>query len=226
MSQVTASVGKQWSKAHRAALIWRSLHELKPLLAQRVIDRSAISRARFAWGNPHWSSSVEFIIDTVRACDETRVGIVECGSGLTTAVIALTVQQSQRPFVTLEHDAEWTARTLRRLRFSGIRNVQVLHRGLERKNGWLWYGVTNEDLPGSIDLVVCDGPPGHVEGGRSGMLAALRPNLVESPTILLDDVDRASEQRLAQRWADELGLAVSIAGPDEFGRTHALICPG
>lgn len=214
---------RQLLRVRRAMRLRRSLRQLKPLLEFGIVNLPAISRVRNTWGNVEWSANIDFLVAVIQACQETRHGIVECGSGLTTAIISLANQKSQRSLVAFEHDASWAHRTKRRLRFAGIGSAQVLHRPLLSKNGWSWYGVFPEDLPMPIDLVICDGPPGDTPGGRWGMLPALRANLADSPVILLDDVDRQSELSVAEAWAAELNLVVTVSDPDDVGRRYALI---
>ena len=216
---------KRLRAARRAVLLRQALRQVRGQLRNGTAEPSTVARVKEVWGNGNWTASVDFLLASIQACKQTQAAVVECGSGLCTAVIALALENSNRNFITLEHDNDWARRTRRRVRIAGITIVRVLDRPLESKGDWSWYAVTSRDLPRSIGLVICDGPPADTPGGRWGMLPALRGHLTQDPIIVLDDVDRAPELKVAEAWADELGLVLEISNPDVIGRQHALIRP-
>ena len=216
---------KRLRAARRALLLRQALREVRGQLRNGTATHSTVARTKEAWGNGDWTASVDFLLASMQACRQTQAAVVECGSGLSTAVIALALEKSKRTLITLEHDNEWARRTRRRLRIAGITNVRVLDRPLESKGDWSWYSVTSRDLPRSVGLVICDGPPADTPGGRWGMLPALRGHLTQDPIIVFDDVNRAPELNAAEAWADELGLVLEISNPDAIGRQYALIHP-
>ena len=216
---------KRIHAARRAVLLRQALRQVRGQLRNGTAEPSAVARVREVWGNSNWTASVDFLLASIQACQQTQAAVVECGSGLSTAVIGLALEKSKRHLITLEHDNEWARRTRRRVRFAGITNVRVLDCPLESKGDWSWYAVSSRDLPRSIGVVICDGPPADTPGGRRGMLPALRGHLTHDPIIVLDDVDRTPELNVAEAWADELGLVLEISNPDVNGGQHALIRP-
>ena len=71
--------------------------------------------------------------------------------------------------------------------------------------GARWYSEEAlADLPGDIDLLVVDGPPGNLPGmeqGRAPALPALRGKLAPTALVVLDDVHRPGEQAVLEHWA-------------------------
>ncbi len=139
------------------------------------------------------------IVDTIELARPATV--VELGSGATSLVIAKALAQhgggqlhsydSHAPFVDAmygwlgEHGLEATFR----------------HAPLEQRDvRWpgLWYGLTA--VPGSIDLLVIDGPPWAVHPFARGMAERLFPLIAPGGTVLLDDAARPGERYVARRW--------------------------
>jgi hypothetical protein len=133
--------------------------------------------------------------------------ILECGSGLTTFLLAIA---SGHAVWSLEHLAEWRRRTQTRLRWVGV-GANVLHAPLRPYGSYDWYAVP-ACLPSDIRLVVCDGPPGETRGGRYGLLPLLRHHLSKGATLLLDDAERPEEQGVLQQWEKEVGWEHVIKG--------------
>ena len=65
-----------------------------------------------------------------------------------------------------------------------------------------WY-----KMPRDFALVVADGPPGDVKGGRFGLLPLLREHFAPGAVVLLDDAERPKERDVLAKWASEFGLA-------------------
>ena len=62
----------------------------------------------------------------------------------------------------------------------------------------LWYNLTA--VPGSIDLLVIDGPPWAVHPFARGMAERLFPLIAPGGMVLLDDAARPGERYVAHRW--------------------------
>lgn len=139
------------------------------------------------------------IVDVIEAGPPRTV--VELGSGATSLVIAkaLTMHgagqlhsyDSYAPFVGGMH--EW-------LDEHGLA-ASFHHAPLTTRDvRWpgLWYALT--EVPGSIDLLVIEGPPWAVHPFARGMAERLFPLIVPGGTVLLDDAARPGERYVARRW--------------------------
>lgn len=111
-----------------------------------------------------------FLEAVAKAAKKAKGPVLECGSGLTTAVL--------RSFghwtVSLEQHVGWAMKT------------GALHRPIDWNTGWYgWEGAIE-----AFGLVVVDGPDG---GDRAGFLG--RANLLTEATILIDDTHNWWEGR-------------------------------
>lgn len=139
------------------------------------------------------------IVDVIEAARPATV--VELGSGATSLVIAQAVARhgsgqlhsydQHAPFVAAMGD--WLAEHGLQAAFHHAPLVQ-------RDVRWpgLWYGLS--DVPGSIDLLVIDGPPWAVHPFARGMAERLFPLIAPGGTVLLDDAARPGERYVARRW--------------------------
>lgn len=154
---------------------------------------------------PHlgsWKADTYLLHRIVDVIEQDRpASVVELGSGATSLVVAQALAQhgggrlhsydQHAPFVTsvegwlAEHglDAAFhhAPLTTRDMRWPG-----------------LWYALTA--LPGSIDLLVIDGPPWAVHPFARGMAERLFPLIAPGGTVLLDDAARPGERYVARRW--------------------------
>ena len=131
------------------------------------------------WGN-HFAleaSALSAIISLSRECAGT---ILECGSGLSTLVLAA----SGCPVVSLEHNPQWFEKVKGYLSDLSIDNVDLR---LCPLNSDGWYSETGE----GYSLVVVDGPP-RAEGNRSKIVDYLH-NVAPDCAFIVDDVDSGSD---------------------------------
>lgn len=139
------------------------------------------------------------IVDII--ADARPATVVELGSGATSLVIAkalamhgggrLHSYDQHAPFV--EAMVGWLA--------EHALDAAFHHAPLgQRDVRWpgLWYDLTA--VPGSIDLLVIDGPPWAVHPFARGMAERLFPLMAPGGIILLDDAARPGERYVAHRW--------------------------
>jgi predicted O-methyltransferase YrrM len=158
-----------------------------------------------------------------------RTRIVECGSGVSTVVLARLLRQrgGGATIVALEHDAQWAALVTDMLARESLVNIaRVVHAPLQGDPPWYARSALTE-MSDHIDLLVVDGPPAHAPGqgrARAPALAALGPRLTETATVILDDVNRPGERDVLTCWQAETpwrftvdqaaGVATGRRGPD------------
>lgn len=136
--------------------------------------------------------------------------IVECGSGVSTIVLARCAQLNGAGFVyTLEHSPEAAEQTRRNLKQHGLEEyVAVLEAPLRTYalggQSWSWYSL--EGLPeAGIDMLFVDGPPAATQNlARYPAGPLLLTRLTPGAAAFLDDANRGDEKRIVERWAREL----------------------
>lgn len=196
---------------HQAVVIVRSRlshnQNLPPALLERLI---------YGWGNEGWSAKTALLNAILEECKDRPRSILECGSGLTTVLFAVISSQTGGNFRSLEHQAQWHQIVCRRLREFGLADGCVSHTPLMNHGEFDWYD-TSIRVPATetYDLVLCDGPPGSTRGGRYGLLPQMLQRLRPGARIIMDDIARADEARIIQRWLAEHGDRIRLAEQHE-----------
>lgn len=205
---------------------WRSLHLLRRGI--RELKKTPRGNEQIwrdlvdGWDDKRWAAGVEYL-DGVAAAAVAKEGpVLECGSGLTTVVLATIARRTGSEIWSLEHDDRCFRVVRSRLRQLGL-HANVRLTPLRDYGPFDWYDVEASALP-SFSLVVCDGPPSATRGGRFGLVPVLREKLEEGCTILLDDARRPGEREVLGRWASEFGFEFEIRGETKL---HARVtAPG
>lgn len=137
--------------------------------------------------------------------------VIETGSGLTTIVMGLAAA-SHNPTVTihtLEHDADWFWRVRALMQRFRVRSVHLYYAPLEIDGDLAWYRVP-EELPGSFDFLLCDGPPRRF--GRHLLWSRIGDRVQGASVWVMDDADDEKELKIFQEHAKAAGRAVEVVG--------------
>ena len=173
----------------------------------------------YGWGHKPWWTPGKTQDEYLEACVEhalsTNGSILECGSGLSTIVVGAIARRRGLSHWALEHTPEWASKVQAYLDKYQIDSVVLCTAPLKDYGDYSWYEPPLESMPDRFDLVVCDGPPGRVKGGRYGLVPVMRPRIKPGCVILLDDAHRKKERAIAQRWVAELGASCETLGRDK-----------
>lgn len=136
--------------------------------------------------------------------------IVECGSGSSSVWFGYAVQQlGTGRVVALEHDERYAEISRDLLKAHGLEDVvEIRHAPLTPWDGGTgpqpWYDRSAIDDLEKIGLLLVDGPPGTLgEGARYPALPLLLSKCADNGLIVLDDVVRAQENAVSDRWLAE-----------------------
>jgi len=139
--------------------------------------------------------------------------VVELGAGMSTVVIARLLAERGGTLASVEHDPTWADLIRGQLELEGLQGTAgllsaPLEPNAESWSGAPWYSADAiASLPGAIDLLLVDGPPGSPEESahsRYPALGALAGRLAEDSVVILDDADREPEREIVERWQQEL----------------------
>ena len=158
-----------------------------------------------AWGNAGWSAQEEYLRVCITEALSSNGPTLECGSGLSTLLLAVVAQRGGFEHWALEHQREWSVRVQRDLARYGLPAARVSTAALKSYSGFDWYDPPLGRMPSRFALVVCDGPPSGTVGGRYGLVPVMGDRLQPGCVILLDDAWREDERAVARRWDAELG---------------------
>lgn len=156
-----------------------------------------------------WAASPDYLLHLVRYCRTARPQrIVECGSGISTIVLARCCQQQGAGHVTsLDQDARFAAQTREELVRFGLSDwATVIDAPMQTHTlegeEWQWYA--KDAVPsGPFDLVNVDGPVSVFAGKPLARYPAgplLIAKLDPAGAAFLDDSDRPGEQDVVRRW--------------------------
>ncbi len=154
-----------------------------------------------------WAGSPDFlriVYDQVRTQKPDTV--VECGSGVSSIVIARALQQNGKGvLISLDHDAVFAEQTRQNLARHGLEKwvdmrVEALAESGVAGQKSPWYPLKN--IPASnIDLVVVDGPPiTHDREARFCAGPTFIPKMPAHSVMLLDDFNRAGDTSIVEKW--------------------------
>ena len=148
--------------------------------------------------------------------------VVELGSGVSTLVVA---KAGAKKVISIDHSGEFADKTREVLKEHKVRGVEIRVAQLKAHiSGVDWYDTAViKDLK-RIDLLIVDGPLGSKNPearmpARAEFIAKLSPKAI----IVIDDVNREGERKLADAFAKALPNHVLTIYPHEKGT--AVISP-
>src|SRR5687767_11766863 len=166
-----------------------------------------LSELGHAWGDDGFRAVGGYLEEVARRAAHAQGPVLEIGSGLTTLMLAALVGRHDLSVWTLEHHPEFFRHTEAKLKRCNLTNVHLILAPLRDYGEFCWYDPPLDALPRDFGLVIADGPPGDVKGGRFGLLPVLRSYFAPEAVVLLDDAERPKERAVLQKWASEYGLS-------------------
>jgi hypothetical protein len=184
------------------------LRELKNVTSEEQLDLALIVRIRAAWGNPGWTGDAGFLREVAARVWRCPGPVLDCGSGLSTVILASLASRHGATVWSLEQDRRWYEHMERILPALGIVNVVLWYTPLRSYGDFLWFDLGSHQLPPHFPTVSCDGPavknaagsPEQVDAWRSGVLPVLQDLGVSFDEILLDDAEDPRSAGLIERW--------------------------
>lgn len=151
-----------------------------------------------------WVASPDLLLTISQLVKEHKPKlVVELGSGVSTLVVA---KSGAKKVISFDGDAEFAEQTRELLKEHGVRGVEVrLASLMPFRGGANWYDPSKfKDLK-NIDLLIVDGPQGGDNSdARFPALELLLNKLSSKAIIVLDDVNRSGERKLAEDFAKAL----------------------
>jgi hypothetical protein len=211
-----AAGARRWLSERERRIRWwagfrafRSAHDPADLEEKHFLDLTR------GWGNDGWSADIAFLRACIRAALTGSGPILECGSGLSTVLLAECCARNGRQLISLEDNLYWFNRVKRWLMEHGLESARLVFAPLRSYGAFDWYSkhsLPESWSPNPFDLVVCDGPASATRGGRFGLLPVMAPTLSARCQILMDDAEREDEQRIVADWARITPLEVHFSG--------------
>lgn len=151
-----------------------------------------------------WAASPDLLLTITEIVQEIKPGlVVELGSGVSTLVAS---KAGARKIISIDNSDEFGGKTRDLLKTHKARGVEIRIAELQPyANGSTWYDISKiKDLK-KIDLLIIDGPPGSKNPeARYPALAEFRDKLSTKAVIIIDDVKRDGEGKLAEDFAKSM----------------------
>jgi hypothetical protein len=168
-----------------------------------------LRRLVYYWGN----SSMAAGEDYAKACMEwgftSDKNIIECGSGLSTLLVAAAGMKNNTFIYSFEDHEFWASKMQQMGKKYGLTNMTILHAPITDYGDYAWYQPDTTLLPKKVDVALCDGPLGSTKGGRVGLLPQMHSRFTKETVVLLDDFDRVGEKVTAETWCDDFEMEIA-----------------
>lgn len=155
----------------------------------------------------NWSAAPDFLEIVVDHCYDSKPSVVlECGSGLTTLMLARCCQLNQQGHVYSLEDGDEFAKNIRAYldRYDLCAYASVIHAPLQKLSidGKYYDWYAKEQIPDSrIDMLIIDGPSGFIQkNSRYPAIPILLGNLTQHCMVFLDDAAREDEREIVELW--------------------------
>ncbi|WP_170298447.1 class I SAM-dependent methyltransferase [Agromyces allii] len=173
-----------------------------------------------------WAASPDILRIVVNRLLRDRPAlVVECGSGTSSVWLGLAVRKVGGRLVSLEHDAEFAARSRELVASYGLDDtVEVRHaplveyRRTPQSEPQPWYDLRMTDDLREVGLLFVDGPPAATApDARYPALPAFLDAGSQDLVVILDDADRPDERSTVERWLEEFDGFSARRPPAEKG---------
>jgi Methyltransferase domain len=191
-----------------------AMNRLAAVSPDQIPGTDVLTELARAWGEDGYRAVGGYLEEVTRWASEAREPVLEIGSGLTTLIIGSIVGRRGLPVWTLEHHPDYFRNTESRLKRYSLTNVHLTLAPLRDYGDFCWYDPPLAELPRDFGLIVADGPPGDVKGGRFGLLPVLRSYFAHGAVVLLDDAERPKEKAVLQKWESEYSLSHQLHSRD------------
>ena len=184
-----------------------AIRQLASVPQSETPAREILAELGQGWGDDGFRAVGGYLEEVARWAAAARGPVLEIGSGLTTMILGTLVARRGLPVWTLEHDPEFFRNTESKLKRYRLNNVRLTLAPLRDYGDFCWYDPPLDAMPQNFGLIIADGPPGSVKGGRFGLLPVLRAHFAPDAIILLDDAERSQEREVLRQWTSEYGLS-------------------
>ena len=151
-----------------------------------------------------WAASPDLLLLISEIVKKNKPAlVVELGSGVSTLVCA---KSGARKVISIDNSEQYGGKTRDLLKEHKVRGVEIRIAPLRPyANGSEWYEVSAlKDLK-KIDLLIVDGPPGSKNPeARYPALREFKDKLSAKAIVIIDDVNRDGERKLAEDFAKAL----------------------
>ena len=153
-----------WNPFRRA--IWgRAVRDLRALHGARLPESLAV-RLIAGWGGRDRSVTPALVVQCYEVARRATGTLLECGSGVTTVVMALGATGRPASVISLEQDPQRRKQAMKALGQLELRNAEVRDVPLRSYGDFEWYDLNERSLRRPIAAVICHGPTERAPPGE------------------------------------------------------------
>lgn len=200
------------------------------IAALKVVDASC-TPPTYMIGDLQWIGSVlgfrpnsrGYLRHMATKAVKTNGDVLECGSGLSSLLLAVTAGRLGHRVHTFEHDPVCQQKLLQLVERYRLTNLSVHHAPIRSYGQFDWYDIPCHCDSDSFKLVICDGPARHLtDSGRYGLFPVMRERLDPHCRVIMDDSNRSLERHVIRRWRKEQHIEVQSFG--RFLQFAEIVC--
>ena len=196
--QITREIQKVTVENKKQSMIAYRQTEAFIQLSNLMQFKSAIPPTR------SWAASPDLLLLISETVKKNKPAlVVELGSGVSTLVCA---KSGARKVISIDNSEQYGGKTRDLLTEHKVRGVEIRIAPLRPyANGSEWYEVSALKELKKIDLLIVDGPPGSKNPeARYPALKEFKDKLSAKAIVIIDDVNRDGERKLAEDFAKAL----------------------
>jgi predicted O-methyltransferase YrrM len=196
--QITREIQKVTVENKKQSMIAYRQTEAFIQLSNLMQFKSAIPPTR------SWAASPDLLLLISETVKKNKPAlVVELGSGVSTLVCA---KSGARKVISIDNSEQYGGKTRDLLKEHKVRGVEIRIAPLRPyANGSEWYEVSALKELKKIDLLIVDGPPGSKNPeARYPALKEFKDKLSAKAIVIIDDVNRDGERKLAEDFAKAL----------------------
>jgi predicted O-methyltransferase YrrM len=196
--QITREIQKVTVENKKQSMIAYRQTEAFIQLSNLMQFKSAIPPTR------SWAASPDLLLLISETVKKNKPAlVVELGSGVSTLVCA---KSGARKVISIDNSEQYGGKTRDLLKEHKVRGVEIRIAPLRPyANGSEWYQVSALKELKKIDLLIVDCPPGSKNPeARYPALKEFKDKLSAKAIVIIDDVNRDGERKLAEDFAKAL----------------------
>lgn len=213
---VPVQIRRGLRRQHQARVFKKAIMEFSNNIDNIENREDIISRLIYGWGNTAWSALEGYLLEVVVQVRDNATCVLECGSGLSTVLMGVISQHKEITVVSLEHQKSWGDRVMAQLSKFTRHKVRLEICSIKSYGDYEWYDITQVQNNKKYDLVICDGPPEKIKGGRYGLVPIMVDHFDNNVTILMDDYMRVSEKNIVSQWANNHKFSLTEKGSKDL----------
>jgi len=177
-------------------------------------DHETLAELSYGWGNEGYSANIEYLQECIQYTTQSKLPILECGSGLSTIVVGLMAKKHGNTVWSLEHMKPWYIQVKQTLEKYNIDSVKLIYGPVVEYGDYDWYNAPLDSMPSKYSLVICDGPADTKKRAKHSIFPIMKDRFETGCIILYDDAGKVKTEDDIPGWVSKLNMSYEIRGKE------------